>query len=125
MIFRTEGLAALCKCIRAVYEGQVWAGSGEMAQILDALRSAAPIQVTDANGTELLTARQKQIVSLVAEGLTNREISQQIHLSEHTVKNYIFKIFDRLGVSNRAELIIYTLQQQNSQANYIAEKKAV
>lgn len=125
VIFRTDGLAALCKCIRAVYEGQVWAASGEMTQILEALRSAAPIQVTDAKGTELLTTRQKQLVSLVAEGLTNREVSQQMHLSEHTVKNYIFRIFEKLGVSNRAELIIYTLQQQNMQANQALAKKVV
>jgi DNA-binding NarL/FixJ family response regulator len=44
---------------------------------------------------------------LVAEGLGNREIAQQLKLSEHTVRNYLFRIFDKLGVSNRVELVLY------------------
>ncbi len=44
---------------------------------------------------------------LVPEGLGNREIAQQLKLSEHTVRNYLFRIFDKLGVSNRVELVLY------------------
>jgi DNA-binding NarL/FixJ family response regulator len=66
------------------------------------------------NGNELLTERQKSIVVLVAEGLSNREIAQQLGLSEHTVKNYLIRIFDKLGVSSRAELIIYALHRNRA-----------
>jgi DNA-binding NarL/FixJ family response regulator len=52
-------------------------------------------------------------VMLVSQGMTNREISEQLHLSEHTVKNYLFRVFDKLGVSSRAELIIHTLHHRN------------
>jgi two-component system nitrate/nitrite response regulator NarL len=51
-------------------------------------------------------------VRLVAEGLTNRQISAELGLSEHTVRNYLFKIFDKLGVSTRVELVLYCLQEK-------------
>jgi hypothetical protein len=46
---------------------------------------------------------------LVAEGLKNREIAEVLSLSEHTVKNHLFRVFEKLGISNRAELILYLL----------------
>jgi hypothetical protein len=45
----------------------------------------------------------------VAEGLTNREVAQRLKLTEHTVKNYLFRIFDKLGVSSRVEVVLYAL----------------
>jgi two-component system nitrate/nitrite response regulator NarL len=113
VFFRVDDFEMLCKCIHSVHEGQVWAGASEMRQILEALLLAVPMRVVDARGDELLTKRQQQLVSLATEGFTNREIAQQLRLSEHTVKNYFFRIFDKLGVSSRAELIIYTLNQMN------------
>jgi DNA-binding NarL/FixJ family response regulator len=49
---------------------------------------------------------------LVAEGLTNRAVSLELHLSEHTVRNYLFRIFDKLGVSTRVELVLYCFQER-------------
>ncbi len=46
---------------------------------------------------------------LVAEGLGNRDIADLLNLSEHTVKNYLFHIFDKLGISNRVELVLYAV----------------
>ncbi len=112
VVVRSETLAMLCKCIRSVHNGQVWATSDEMRQILEELSAAFSVRVVGSQGEELLTHRQSQLVGLVTEGLSNREISQRLHLSEHTVKNYLFRIFDRLGVSSRAELIIYVLSRQ-------------
>jgi DNA-binding NarL/FixJ family response regulator len=111
VVCRVEPLSSLRKCVRAVYEGQVWAGTREMHEILAALSTAVPLRVVNANGTELLTPRQRQMVRLLTEGLTNREIAEHLQLSEHTVKNYMFRIFDKLGVSSRSELIIYALNQ--------------
>ena len=59
----------------------------------------------------MLSNREQDVVRLVAEGLTNREIADRLKLSEHTVKNHLFNIFDKLGISNRAELILYTVGQ--------------
>jgi DNA-binding CsgD family transcriptional regulator len=73
-------------------------------------------------GPGLLTKREEGVVHLVAEGMTNRDISQQLKLSEHTVRNYLFRIFNKVGTSNRLELALYAIdrregfEQQNSMA---------
>jgi two-component system, NarL family, response regulator DegU len=60
-------------------------------------------------GNTLLTPREEQVVALVAEGLANKEIAQELALSEHTVKKYLFRIFDKLGISTRVELVLYAV----------------
>ena len=57
----------------------------------------------------MLTEREQAVVHLVAEGPSNREIAAQLNLSQHTVKNYLFRIFDKIGVSSRVELVLCAL----------------
>jgi DNA-binding NarL/FixJ family response regulator len=109
---RTQPPTILPKCIAAVHEGQIWASSHELQFILEELSSSTPFRVINAKGENLLSTRELQVVMLVAEGLSNREISQQLRLSEHTVKNYMFRIFDKLGLSSRAELMLYAIGQR-------------
>jgi DNA-binding CsgD family transcriptional regulator len=59
-----------------------------------------------------MTKREAEVVRLAVEGLSNREIGQQLGLTEHTVKNYLFRVFDKLGVSNRVELVLSCLRQE-------------
>jgi DNA-binding NarL/FixJ family response regulator len=58
------------------------------------------------------TKAGKNCVQLVAEGQTNRDISRELGLSEHTVRNYLFRIFNKLGTSNWLELALYALNHQ-------------
>lgn len=109
---RKDSLSALCKCIAAVHSSQIWANSLELQYLLEALVCAKPFRVVNAKGEDLLTRRELDVVVLVAEGLSNRQISAKLQLSEHTVKNYLFHVFDKLGISSRAELILYTLSQR-------------
>jgi DNA-binding NarL/FixJ family response regulator len=99
----------LCQCIQQVAEGQIWATNEELCFVLDAFSETAPVQVSQANGIELLTPREREVVRLVTDGFANREVAQQLGLSTHTVKNYLFSVFDKMGVSSRAELIMYVL----------------
>ena len=68
----------------------------------------------DSRGAVLLSRREQEVVRCVAEGLSNREIAQRLGLTEHTVKNYLFRIFDKLGVSKRVEVVLYAYSAGNS-----------
>jgi two-component system nitrate/nitrite response regulator NarL len=106
---RTESLKLLAKCILCVHEGQIWANSDELHYLLEAVAQPAPLRLCSVNGSALLSARELDVVRCVAEGLTNREIANRLTLREHTVKNYLFRIFDKLGVSSRVEVVLYAL----------------
>jgi two-component system nitrate/nitrite response regulator NarL len=110
ILSRDEPFEVLCKCIRAVYQGQIWASSNALRYVIDALGTTSPVSAINAKkGTSLLTAREQNVVYLVTEGLTNRDISRQLNLSENTVRNYLFRIFNKVGTSNRLELAMYAI----------------
>lgn len=108
---RSQSFRMLCKCIIRVYEGQIWADTHHIQFVLEALTQITSLHATSANGNGRLSQREQEIVARVAEGLSNRQIAKQLRLSEHTVKNYLFRIFDKLGVSGRVELVLYALSR--------------
>jgi two-component system, NarL family, nitrate/nitrite response regulator NarL len=104
---RSTSVRMLKKCILAVRDGEIWAGNEELNYLLTALTEPRHFCLTDARGVELLSKREEDVVRCVAEGFKNREIANKLGISENTVKNYLFRIFDKLGISNRVELILY------------------
>lgn len=102
----------LCKCIYVVQKGQIWANSHELQYLLAALAKLSPPRLTAADGGHLLGRREDEVADLVAEGMTNREIAKKLHLSEHTVSNYLFHIYEKLGISSRVELVLYVLRHR-------------
>jgi DNA-binding NarL/FixJ family response regulator len=111
---RNESAETLRKCIRSVHQGQIWANSQQMTFAVEALASAPAVRAVDANGFDLLSKRELEVVRSLAEGLTNREIAERLGLSQHTIKNYLFRVFDKLGVSSRVELLFMTLSQAST-----------
>jgi DNA-binding NarL/FixJ family response regulator len=99
----------LGKCIQRVAGGQIWANSEQLSYLLDLVSEVPSLPVFNSNGNQLLTPREEQVVALVAEGLANREVAIQLQLSEHTIKKYLFRIFDKLGISTRVELVLYAV----------------
>jgi DNA-binding NarL/FixJ family response regulator len=99
----------LCRCIQQVADGQVWANTEQMRILLDLVSEVPSLRVRNSRGQQLLTPREEQVVALVAEGLSNRNIARELELSEHTVKKYLFRIFDKLGISTRVELVLYAV----------------
>lgn len=99
----------LCKCIHRVQEGQIWISNQQLIYLIDAVAVAPGMRVVNSRGTKLLTPREEQVVALVANGLSNRYIALELGLSEHTIKKYMFRIFDKLGVSTRVELVLYAV----------------
>jgi two-component system nitrate/nitrite response regulator NarL len=115
-VFSRDGSVEMfCKCIRSLHQGQVWAGSPEIALVLEALASTPTLRAVGANGLDILSKREMEVVRCLVQGLTNREIADRMGLSQHTVKNYLFRVFDKLGVSSRVELLFMTLSQGNQE----------
>jgi len=108
---RSNSIDDLCKCLDVVHRGQIWATTAELDFVLQALGKSLPSRLVDSKGIALLSKREQDVIRSLSEGLTNREIAAELKLSEHTVKNYLLRIFDKLGVSNRAEAILYALRQ--------------
>ena len=104
---QTDPFEVLCKCIRCVHAGQIWANSRELQWLIKALGDREPVRVLSAIGIALLTLREEQVVSMVVEGLTNDEIAAKLGVTAHTVKNHLFRIYEKLGVSSRMELNLY------------------
>jgi DNA-binding NarL/FixJ family response regulator len=113
VLCKSEGFEVLCKCIRNVHTGQVWADSSQLQWVVQALAEREPVRIVSAAGTPLLTKREEQIVRMVAEGLPSSEISRSLRLSAHTVKNHLFRIYEKLGVSTRVELVLYALRKRD------------
>ena len=102
-------VSVLMKCIRCVSAGQVWANSEQLEQLLRSLSHPRSLKVTNVLGDSLLSQREQQVLHLLADGLSNRDLAKTLKLSEHTIKNHLFRIFDKLGVSNRMEAVLYAI----------------
>jgi two-component system, NarL family, response regulator DegU len=108
-LFNQAPFRMLCKCINAVASGQVWINSQQMHYVLEALSEVDTLRVVNSAGKSLLTPREEQVVALVADGLSNREAGNELGISEHTIKKYLLRIFDKLGISTRVELVLYAV----------------
>jgi two-component system nitrate/nitrite response regulator NarL len=109
---RSDSLRLLARCVRRVFEGELWISTKQLEFILETLLEAPATRLVDARGIALLSNREQEVVRWLVEGFTNREIAQQLKISENTVKNYLFRIFDKLGVSSRIEVVIYAANQR-------------
>jgi DNA-binding NarL/FixJ family response regulator len=130
-LFTHTPFSMLCKCIHCVFHGQVWLDSPQMNYVLDALAEVPTLRVVNSSGGLLLTPREEQVVALVADGLTNRGVAAELGLSEHTIKKYLLRIFDKVGISSRVELVLYAMSHgENRPAEWMptnavsAERKA-
>jgi DNA-binding NarL/FixJ family response regulator len=104
---RQSAMSEFLECINHVAKGFIWAGRPETSTLLEAFKSIPAPNVRFSTDAPELTARELQVVQCAAKGKTNRAIATELRLSEHTVKNYLFRAFDKLGVSNRVELLFH------------------
>jgi DNA-binding NarL/FixJ family response regulator len=115
-VMSSSSFKSLCRCVEQVHAGQIWASSAELSEVMEAFTQLAPMRVVNADGMRLLTKREEDVVRLLSEGMQNRDIAKELKLSEHTVKNYLFHIFDKLGVSSRVELVLYAVSSTKRSA---------
>lgn len=100
---------SLCRCVMSVHQGQYWTNTDQMRLIVESLSVGPALHLMDSRGRVVLTPREEQTVTLVTEGLNNREIARELNIKETTVKKSLLRIYDKLGVSNRVELVLYAL----------------
>jgi two-component system nitrate/nitrite response regulator NarL len=111
---RNSPFDLLCKSVDALAQGQIWANATELRYVLNEFTKAPKQRKVDPSVENRMTKREADVVRLAVEGLSNREIARELGLTEHTVKNYLFRIFDKLGVSNRVELVLSCLRQEEA-----------
>jgi two-component system nitrate/nitrite response regulator NarL len=104
-------LAAVTKAIHAVYRGDVWIEPKLIAEALWAEGAASvPGGRGDASSNGCLTAREQQIVRLLASGGTNRDIGEALGISEKTVKTHLNSVFRKLNVTGRLQAVLYAVR---------------
>lgn len=114
--FTDSPFRLLCKCIHCVRRGQLWASNQQLEYLIETITQVPSLRVVNSNGLNLLTAREEQVVALVADGLSNRDVARELGLTENTVKKYLFRIFDKVGCSSRVELVLYAVTRGTSRA---------
>ena len=98
----------LVRCVRKVAEGETWLDNRGVNWVIEAYRSQAAL-LTSPRPKNRLSDKELLIVSCVAQGMRNKEIAQQVGTTEQVIKNYLRKIYDKLGVSDRLELALYCI----------------
>jgi two-component system, NarL family, nitrate/nitrite response regulator NarL len=104
---RQQPMTEFLDCVDYVRKGFIWAGREETNTLLKAFRNIPAPNVIASNDSPTLTTRELEVVHCAAEGKTNRAIAKDLGVSEHTVKNHLFRAFEKLGVSSRVELLFY------------------
>jgi two-component system, NarL family, nitrate/nitrite response regulator NarL len=110
VVMKDTATQLLAKSIRCVMDGEYWVGRGNVSGLVQALQAAHSAPPSEPNSKRYgLTVRELDIVAAIVEGLTNKEIAQKFSISEQTVKHHLSSVFDKVGVSNRLELALFSV----------------
>lgn len=104
---KQQSMTDFLECIDHVKRGFIWAGKEETNFLLETFKNMPVPAGQDPKASLPLTKRELEVVQHAAMGKTNRGIADELGLSEHTIKNYLFRAFDKLGISTRGELLFY------------------
>jgi two-component system nitrate/nitrite response regulator NarL len=106
VVLKDTATDLLAKSIRCVVDGEFWVGRDSMSGLVQALQKAG---AGEPKKTFQLTPRELEIINAIVEGLSNKEIAAKCTISERTVKHHLSSIFDKVGVSNRVELALFSV----------------
>lgn len=113
IVMKQGPIQLIVKSIRKVNEGEIWLDSSTTAAVMKHFSSASTERVGQAGSRvrerSPLSAREREIVQLVAQGHRNKEMAEKLYISEQTVKNHLHNIFEKLGVADRLELALYAV----------------
>jgi two-component system nitrate/nitrite response regulator NarL len=108
IVLKQQAAELLLKAIRKVHEGEVWIDRSMMRSVLTEVRN----ETKEEENPELLkirdlTAREREVIALVSEGLKNKIIGERLFISETTVTHHLSSVYSKLGVSDRLELVVF------------------
>src|SRR6195952_3351393 len=101
----------LIKCVRKIADGETWIDNQSISWVIEAYRSQAS-SLTNPRAQPKLSKKELAIISCITRGMRNKEIAYQVGTTEQVIKNYLRKVYDKLGVSDRLELALYCLHHQ-------------
>jgi len=114
---RSKPLSELSACIVRVSRGEIWANCVETGYLLEVVGDAPSCDGIDNDKIKMLSKREVQVAERAAQGYSNKQIAEQFRLSEHTVKNYLSRVFEKLGVSTRFDLLFFLMSSQARESN--------
>ena len=107
VFYENDPLERILKGIEFIFRGQFWIARGIMEKCISMMHSRGVKQSKMAAATDILTRREKEILSFLATGHTNEEIAKKLFISQHTVKTHIFNVYKKLEVSNRLQASLW------------------
>ena len=96
--------------MRKIAAGETWIDNRSVSWVIEAYRSHGAEAPADTKARPRLSPKELVIISCISRGMRNREIADQVGTTEQVIKNYLRKIYDKLGVSDRLELALYCIQ---------------
>ena len=111
LVMKTQSAQVLVKAVRKVHAGELWLDRAQVAGVVKCLTRRRPEPEPEASRIASLTARERQIVELVTEGLRNKDIGERLFISESTARNHLTSILDKLGLADRFQLAVYAFRR--------------
>lgn len=111
VVLKEHAAGVLIKAIEKVHRGEIWVDRSTMGSVLQEMTRPDSGELDPETAkVASLTNRERQVITLIAEGLKNKQIAQRLFLSETTITHHLSSIFSKLEVSDRLELVIYSFR---------------
>jgi len=111
IISRSISPDLLVRCVRRIAAGETWIDNQSVNWVIEAYRSQASALVNPRTQPKL-SPKEIAIITCITQGKRNKEIAFQLGTTEQVIKNYLRKVYDKLGVSDRLELALYCLHHK-------------
>ena len=115
VVLKTEPVEVIIKAIEKVHGGELWLDRATTGRVfIEMARARTQKVAADPEAAKILTltAKEREVILAISggSGTTNRKLAERLNMSEHTLRNHLTSIYDKLGVANRLELFMYALE---------------
>lgn len=107
LVLKDKPIDVVVRAIEKVHEGEVWLDRRLIADVLSLANGDRPAVDVELRRIRALTEREREVITLLGEGIKNRQIAERLSISEATVRHHLTSVFSKLGVTDRFELVIF------------------